>query len=168
MSEVTPVPEGFNTVSAYLVVPKSTEALEFYAKAFGAETAMVMPGPVEGSTMHAEMQIGDSRIMMTDANPEWEMKSPQDLDGTPVSLHLYVDDADALFQQAVDAGCTVKAPIMDMFWGDRFGKLEDPYGHHWSIATRTEIVGPEEMDVRRQKMLEEMAQQMGSARQDNE
>lgn len=167
MSDVSPIPEGFNTVSCYLVIPKCAEALPFYAKAFGAETTMVLPGPVEGSTMHAEMRIGNSIVMMADANPQWDAKAPQELGGTAVSMHLYVDDADALYQQALDAGCTVKMPLTDMFWGDRFGKVEDPYGHQWSIASRKEIVSPEEMAVRQQKMMEEMAQQMGAACQDS-
>lgn len=157
MTEVSAIPDGFNTINTYLIVPKCTEAIPFYEKAFRAEHVMSMPGPVEGSTMHAEMAIGNSMLMMTDANPDWQAKSPAELGGTPVSLHLYVEDADTLFQQAVDAGCTVLMPMTDMFWGDRMGKLADPFGHQWSIATHVEDVSPEDMAIRQQKMMEAMA-----------
>ena len=147
MSEVTPIPAEFNSVSAYLVVPNSVEALEFYAKAFGAEKRTVMPGP-GGSTMHAEMKIGNSIVMMSDENPQWHTKSPATLGGSPVNLHVYVNDVDASFQQAIDAGCTVEVPLQDMFWGDRFGKVKDPFGFTWGLASRKENVTPEEMEKR--------------------
>jgi uncharacterized glyoxalase superfamily protein PhnB len=141
---VKAVPDGFNTVSVYLVVKDAVEALDFYQKAFGAEAGHRMPGPDGKGTMHAEMRIGNSTIMLTDENPKWEMKSPSTLGGSPVSIHLYVKDADKVFQRAVDAGCTAIMPIMDAFWGDRYGKVVDPYGYQWGIATHKEDLSPEE------------------------
>lgn len=152
-----PVPDGFNTVSAYLVVPSAAEALEFYSKAFGAETVMCMTGPDGKGTIHAEMRIGNSTVMLADENPQWDMKSPLALGGSPASLHLYVEDADALYKQALDAGCTEAMPIMDAFWGDRYGKVRDPYGHQWGIATHKEDVGPEELDKRRAEYFASLA-----------
>jgi PhnB protein len=141
---VKAVPDGFNTVSVYLVVKDAVEALDFYQKAFGAEAGHRMPGPDGKGTMHAEMRIGNSTIMLTDENPKWEMKSPSTLGGSPVSVHLYVEDADKMFKRAVDAGCTAMMPIMDAFWGDRYGKVVDPYGYQWGIATHKEDLSPEE------------------------
>ena len=138
MSAVKPVPDGFNTVSAYMVVRNAAEALEFYNKAFGAETVSRMPGPDGKSTMHAEMRIGDSMVMLTEENLQWGTKSPLTLGGCGVTLHIYVADADALFKRALAAGCKERFPIMDAFWGDRYGKLTDPYGHEWGIATHKE------------------------------
>ena len=155
MSDVTPIPEGFNSVSAYLVVPNCVEALAFYEKALGATDIMRMEGP-GGSTMHAEFQLGNSRVMMSEENPNWDCKSPKALGGTAVSLHIYCDDADAAFNQAIEAGCTVTMPLMDMFWGDRFGKFTDPFGHAWSVATRTEIVSEEEMAKRQEDFMKQM------------
>ena len=151
------IPEGFNTVNMYLIVPDAKEAIEFYQKAFGAEAGVHMPGPGGQGTMHAEVRIGNSMVMLTDENPAWEMKSPATLGGTPAGLHLYVDDADKLFQRAVDAGCQPIAPLMDAFWGDRYGKVLDPFGHQWGIATHVEDVPPEEMGQRAQKFFSEMA-----------
>jgi PhnB protein len=145
---VRTVPEGYNTVSLYLIVKNAKEALDFYQKAFGAEVGHRMPGPDGKSTMHAEMRLGNSTVMLTDENPQWGTKSPQTLGGTPASLHLYVDNVDKLFERAVKAGCTVKAPLMDAFWGDRYAKLADPFGHEWGIATHKEDVSPEEMGRR--------------------
>jgi uncharacterized glyoxalase superfamily protein PhnB len=145
---VKPVPECYNTVSVYLVVKNSVEALDFYQKAFGAEAGVRMAGPDGKSTMHAEMRIGNSTVMLTDENPQWEMKSPEALGGSPASLHVYVDDADKLFNRAVQAGCEVKAPMMDAFWGDRYGKVEDPFGHQWGIATHKEDLTEQEIGKR--------------------
>ena len=153
---VKPVPDGFSSVSVYLVVKNAVEALEFYQKAFGAEAGARMPGPDGKSTMHAEMRIGNSTIMLTDENPQWQMKSPETLGGSPASLHVYVDDADKLFNRAVEAGCTVTAPLMDAFWGDRYGKLADPFGHQWGIATHKEDVAPEEMGRRAKEFFASM------------
>jgi uncharacterized glyoxalase superfamily protein PhnB len=148
MSSVKPIPDGFNTVSIYLIVKNAVEAVEFYTKALGAKAGHRMPGPDGKSTMHAEMCIGNSTFMLTDENPAWEMKSPETLGGSPASLHIYVEDADALFNQAVQAGCTPLAPIEDAFWGDRYGKVKDPFGYQWGIATHKEDLSPEEMGKR--------------------
>lgn len=150
MSEVKPIPEGFSTVNAYIIVPNAVEALDFYAKAFGAEQVARMPGPDGESTMHAEMRIGDSTVMLTDENPEWGSRSALTIGGSPVSLHVYVEDADAFFDRAVTAGCEATMPLMDAFWGDRYGKVKDPYGIEWGIATHVEDLSPEEMDKRAQ------------------
>ncbi len=153
---VQPIPEGFNTVSGYLIVSNSKEALEFYAKAFGAEPGMCMPGP-GGSTMHAEVKIGNSMVMMSDENPEWGSKSPLTLGGNGSSLHVYTEDVDAAFKQAIDAGCTAVFPVADMFWGDRYGKVRDPFGHEWGLATHKEDLSPEEIGERREAWAAEMA-----------
>ncbi len=150
------IPDGFNSVSTYLIVKDAKKAIDFYQKAFGAESGVHMPGPGGKGTLHAEFRIGNSTVMLTDENPQWEMKSPSTLGGTPAGLHLYVDDADKAFQRAIDAGCTVKAPLMDAFWGDRFGKLTDPYGHEWGIATHVEDVEPGEMAKRAAAFFSEM------------
>ncbi len=151
------IPEGFNTVSVYMIVKDAKKAIDFYQKAFGAEAGVHMPGPGGQGTMHAELRIGNSTVMLTDENPQWGMKSPSTLGGTATGLHLYVDDADKAFQRAIDAGCTVKAPLMDAFWGDRFGKVTDPYGHEWGIATHIEDVAPEDMAKRAAAFFAEMA-----------
>ncbi|MBI4879016.1 MAG: VOC family protein [Planctomycetes bacterium] len=154
---VRAVPEGFNTVSAYLVVPDAARASKFYAAAFGAETGLCMSGPGGKGTMHAEMRIGDSMVMLADENPHMGMRSPGSLGGTPVSLHLYVQDVDALFARAVAAGCTAVFPVMDAFWGDRYGKLRDPFGHEWGIATHKEDLPPAEIEKRQAEFFRKMA-----------
>lgn len=151
------IPDGFNTVSTYLIVKDAKEALDFYQKALGAESGVHMPGPGGQGTMHAEMRIGNSTVMLTDENPAWEMKAPATLGGSPTSMHLYVEDADKAFQRAVDAGCKVTAPLMDAFWGDRYGKVMDPYGHQWGFATHVEDVEPAEMGKRAAAFFEQMA-----------
>jgi uncharacterized glyoxalase superfamily protein PhnB len=147
-AQVNPIPEGFHTLSPHIMVRNAGEAIEFYKKAFGAEEVFRMPGPDGKSVMHAELQIGDCRLMMGDEMPQMGCPSPQSLGGSPVTLHLYVPDVDRVFQQAVAAGATVKMPVQVMFWGDRYGKLVDPYGHEWSVATHTEDVPPEEIGNR--------------------
>jgi len=142
-----PVPEGYHTVSPYLVIRNAAKAIEFYQQAFAAEERFRMPGP-DGKIMHAELQIGDSIVMLSDEFPEMGAPSPQTLNGTSVSIFLYVEDVDAVFKKAVDAGAKVLMPVADMFWGDRFGKLTDPFGHQWQIATHTEDLTPEEMGKR--------------------
>jgi PhnB protein len=155
---VKPIPDGFNSVSAYLVVPNAAEALEFYQRAFGAETIARMAGPDGKSTLHAEMRIGNSGVMLAEENERWGSKSPRTLGGTPVSLHIYCEDVDALFHRAVAAGCTVTYPVMDAFWGDRYGKVTDPYGHIWGIATHKEDVSPEECSRRAAAWFSSMGQ----------
>ena len=159
MSQVKPKPDGFATVSCYLVVENSLKAIDFYGKAFGAEPGDRMPGPDGESTMHAEMRLGDSTFMLTDANPQWGMKSAKELGGSPVTLHVYVEDADALFERAIKAGCEVKFPISDTFWGDRYGKLTDPFGIEWGIATHKEDLTEEELTRRGQEWFANMGNQ---------
>jgi len=149
-------PEGFHSVTPYIIVPNAVKALKLYAQAFGAKEISRMAGPSAESTMHAEMRIGDSIVMLTDENPQWNAKSPATLGGTPVSLHVYVEDADATFQKATAAGFAVQMPPTDMFWGDRYAKVVDPFGHIWGIATRKEMVSPEEMARRHAEMLKQM------------
>jgi PhnB protein len=147
MSPVKPVPDGFYTVTPYLVVRGAAKALDFYAKAFGAEERLRMPGP-DGAVMHGEFKIGNSIIMIGEENPQMGALSPQAIGGTAVSLMLYVADVDAVFARATKAGCTAQMPPTDMFWGDRYGKLKDPFGHDWAIATHKEDVAPQEMAKR--------------------
>jgi len=156
MSNVSHIPEGLNSVQPYLIVPDALEAMEFYGKAFGATRCMHMPGPGGQGTMHAEMRLGNAAIMLSDENPQWEMVSPATLGGSPVSLMIYVENVDEAFDKAVAAGCEVKFPVSDMFWGDRMGKLQDPFGYQWSIATHVEDVTPEEMGKRQEAWLNEM------------
>ena len=151
------IPEGFNTVNTYLIVKDAKEAIGFYQKALGAEAGVHMPGPGGQGTMHAELRIGNSTVMLTDENPAWEMKAPETLGGSPTSMHLYVDDADKAFQRAVDAGCKVTAPLMDAFWGDRYGKVMDPYGHQWGFATHIEDVEPADMEKRATEFFSQMS-----------
>ena len=142
---VNPIPEGFNTVSAHLVVRGAKEAIAFYEKAFGAkaETCMEAPG---GGVMHASLRIGDSTVMLADEMPMMEYwVSPAKLGGTTVGISICVEDADALFKQAVDAGCEITFDIHDAFWGDRYGKVRDPFGHEWEISTHIHDYTPEEI-----------------------
>jgi PhnB protein len=143
-SAVKPVPEGTHTITPYLVCAAAADAIEFYKKAFGATEEMRVPSP-DGKLLHASLRIGDSRFMLNDEFPEMDALGPRARQGTSVTLHLSVDDADAWFARAVDAGATVKMPLEDAFWGDRYGLLEDPYGHQWSIATHLRDLTPEEV-----------------------
>jgi PhnB protein len=142
-----PVPEGYHTVTPYLTVDGATEAIEFYKRAFGAvdRVRMDVPG---GKIGHAELQIGDSLVMLSDAFPQTRSRSPKELGGTTGGVFLYVEDVDETVRQAVDAGATVTMEVADQFWGDRFGSVADPFGHVWSIATHVEDVPPEEMEER--------------------
>ena len=144
MSRVKPVPEGMHSVTPHLVCAGAADAIEFYKKAFGAVELTRMPG-AQGKLMHASIRIGDSAVMLVDESPEWGMLGPKSLKGSPVTIHLYVDDADAFVARAVKAGAKLTMPVDDMFWGDRYGKLEDPFGHHWSVGTHVRDVSPEEM-----------------------
>lgn len=156
MSKVKAIPEGYSTITPYLTVRDAARAIEFYAKAFGAREIFRMPGP-GGSVMHAEIQIGNSILMLSEENPAWGALSPLSLKGTPFNLHLYVEDVDKAFKQAISAGCTEKLPVQNMFWGDRYGKLTDPFGHEWGIATHKEDVAPEEMEKRAAKAMSQGA-----------
>ena len=145
---VQPIPHGFNSVSCYLVLKGITKAIDFYVNAFGAKPGTVMKMPDGSTILHAEVCIGNSTVMLTEENPQWEMKSAETLGGSPVSMHLYVEDVDTAFQRALDAGCEVVAPLMDAFWGDRYGKVKDPFGLQWGIATHKEDFSEEEMGKR--------------------
>jgi len=151
---VRAIPEGFHTVTPHLVCAGAADALEFYKKAFGAVETGRMPGP-GGKLMHAQMRIGDSPIMLADAFPDWGSNGPLALKGTPVVIHLYVNDADAVWQQAVDAGAKPLMPMADMFWGDRYGQVEDPFGHRWSIASHKRDMTPEQMQAEMQKAMQQ-------------
>ena len=141
------IPEGYHTLTPHLPVDDAKKALEFYKRAFGATERSRMPGP-DGKIAHAEIQIGDSVIMTSDPFPQSSTKSPKEIGGTTASVFLYVEDVDSVVQDAVDAGGQITMPIEDMFWGDRFGQVTDPFGHIWQIATHVEDVAPAEMEKR--------------------
>ena len=156
MGTVKPIPEGYSTVTAYLCIKNAAEAIEFYKKAFGAEDILRMGGP-GGTVAHAEIKVGDSIVMLSEEFPGMEgYGSPSTLGGTTSNLHLYVEDADSVFNKAVEAGCKPAYPMEDTFWGDRYGKVVDPYGHHWGIATHIEDVSPEEMERRGKEFFAQM------------
>lgn len=144
---VKPIPEGYHSVTPYLAVDDAAEAIEYYKKAFGAKERARMEAP-GGKIGHAELEIGDSLVMLSDPFPQASTRPPKELGGTSVSVFMYVEDVDAVVQQAVDAGATVTMEVADQFWGDRFGSLRDPFGHLWSLATHVEDVPPEEMAER--------------------
>jgi uncharacterized glyoxalase superfamily protein PhnB len=137
------IPQGMHSVTPHLVCAGAAKAIEFYKQAFGAEEGARLPGP-DGRLMHATVKIGDSQVMLVDEMPEWGALGPKSLKGSPVTIHLYVDDVDAVVARAVKAGAKVTMPVADQFWGDRYGKLEDPFGHHWSVATHVRDVSMEE------------------------
>ena len=141
---VKPVPEGYHTITPHLIVRDAARAIEFYKQAFGAKDRGVMKGP-DGKVMHAELQIGDSIVMLADEMPEFGSRSPQSIGGSPTGLHIYTDNVDAAFDRAVKAGAQVEMPVMEQFWGDRYGKLKDPFGHSWSVATHVKDLSAEEM-----------------------
>jgi uncharacterized glyoxalase superfamily protein PhnB len=149
-SSVKPIPDGMHSVTAHLVVKDGGAAIDWYKKAFGAVEVCRMPDPTTGKLMHGEVKIGDSFVFLADEFPEMGCRSPLALGGSAVTIHLYVEDADAVFNQAVAAGAQVRMPPMDMFWGDRYGQVTDPFGHIWSIATHIEDVPPEELAKRAQ------------------
>lgn len=147
MAAAKPIPDGYHSVSPALAIDGAAEAIDFYKRAFGAKERSRMLGP-EGSVGHAELEIGDSVVMLSDPFPHSAVKPPRELGGTSVGIFVYVEDVDTVVQQAVGAGATVTMPPEDMFWGDRFGSITDPYGHSWSFATHIEDVPPEEMEER--------------------
>jgi PhnB protein len=144
---VQPIPPGYHSVTPYLIVRGAARAIEFYRKAFGATEEVRLDGP-GGAVMHAEVQIGDSRVMLADEHPAMGAVGPETLEGTSVGLMIYVPDVDARFAQAVAAGGKVVRPVADQFYGDRSGTLVDPFGHKWTIATHTEDVSDEEIHRR--------------------
>jgi PhnB protein len=141
---VKPVPDGYHTLTPFLTVRDAARAIEFYKAAFGAKERGVMKAP-DGKVMHAELMIGDSIVMLSDEFPEFGSVSPQAIGGSPIGLHIYLDDVDAAFDRAVKAGAEVEMPVMDQFWGDRYGKLKDPFGHKWSIGTHVKDLSMDEI-----------------------
>ena len=161
-NQVKSIPDGFHTATPYLTVSDAGRAIEFYKKAFGAQEISRMEGP-PGKIGHAEIKIGDSIVMLSDEMPGSSGRSPRSLGGTTVNIFLYVKDVDSAFNQAVAAGAKSEMPVADMFWGDRFGKLVDPFGHSWSMATHKEDVAPEEIRKRGQAAMAKMGQQTKAA-----
>jgi PhnB protein len=157
-NKVSPIPKGYHSLTPYLIVRNAAEALGFYVKAFGAKEKVRMAMP-DGSVMHAEIQIGDSMLMLTEENPSCAAQSPLSLGGNATHVLIYTKDAEGLVARAEAAGCTVEMPVTPMFWGDRYGKVRDPYGHSWSIATHFEEVTPKQMQKRADAFMAEMAQQ---------
>jgi PhnB protein len=158
--KVNAIPPGYHSITPYLVVNEASRAIEFYKQAFGAKETVRMGGP-GGKVGHAELKIGDSMLMLSDEMPGSGTRSPQSLGGSPVSIFMYVESVDSVFNQAVKAGAKADMPPQDMFWGDRFGKLTDPFGHSWAIATHIEDVAPQEMEKRAQAAMAQMAQGAG-------
>ena len=161
-TQAKPIPQGFRSVTPYLTLNDAARALDFYKRAFGAQEVMRMDAP-GGKIGHAEIKIGESMIMLADEMPSSGTRSPQSLGGTTAGIFLYVENADTVFNQAVSAGAKVEAPLADMFWGDRYGRLRDPFGHSWSVATHKEDVAPAEMSKRMQEAVAKMGQQTKSA-----
>jgi PhnB protein len=150
MATVKPIPEGYHSVTPYLYIKGAASAIDYYKNVFGAKEHVRMPGP-NGRIMHAELQIGDSMIMLADENLQIDAKSPATLGGVASSLLLYVENVDAVTQKAVTAGAKLVRPVQDQFYGDRSGTISDPFGHVWTIATHVEDVSPEEMKKRMAK-----------------
>jgi uncharacterized glyoxalase superfamily protein PhnB len=150
-TKVTPIPDGMHTVTPMLVCAGAADAIEFYKKAFKAVELTRMPGP-NGKLMHASIRIGDSMVMLTDDFPDFGSYGPDQSRSSPVVIHLQVEDADAFAANAAAAGANVTMPVADMFWGDRYGQLQDPFGHRWSVGTRVREVSPEEMRQAMDKM----------------
>lgn len=146
MADVKPIPEGYHSLTPYLIVDGAAQALEYYKNAFGATELFRMEH--DGKIAHAEMKIGDSPFMLSDEQPQQGHRGPKSLGGSAVGLMIYVDDCDAIFNKAIEAGATEVRPLADQFYGDRSGTLTDPFGHVWTVATHKEDVSPEEMDKR--------------------
>jgi PhnB protein len=159
-----PNPEGFHSVTPYLTVNDAARAIDFYKRAFGATERNRMDGP-GGKVVHAEIKIGDSIVMLADEMMAGGSRSPQSLGGTTSGLFIYVEDVDSAFNRAAAAGAKVDMPVADMFWGDRYGKMTDPFGHSWSLATHIEDVAPEEMARRSKEAMAKMAGQQARTKQ---
>lgn len=151
MADVTPIPEDRPRVIPYLTVAGAAAAIDFYVSALGAEERVRVDGP-DGKLMHAEIAFGDGIVMLSDEWPDWGAHGPLSIGGTPVTIAIYVEDADAVIARAADAGATVLAPAEDQFWGDRSGQIQDPFGHRWHISTHIEDVPPEELGRRMAQM----------------
>ena len=156
---VEPIPQGYHTVTAALTIRGAGKAIEFYKKAFGAQVLDRVDGPDGKSVMHAALQIGDSRIFVADEMPGMGCRSPETLGGTTSSIYLYVRDADGVVRKAVDSGATLKKPVENAFWGDRFGSIADPFGYVWDVATHVEEVSPDELRKRAAAFVKEMMSQ---------
>ena len=154
-----PIPDGYHTVTPALTVKNGAEMIEFYKRALGAKELMRIPGPDGKHLMHAEIEIGDSKVMLSDESPEMGCRAPASVGSVTSSLYVYVEDVDKAFRRAVEAGARSLMPPTDMFWGDRFGQVEDPSGHRWGLATHKEDPSPEEMARRQQEFYAQMAQQ---------
>ena len=157
MSEVREKPGGISsdacqTVTPHLVCAGAADAIDFYKRAFGAKENMRLAG-ANGKVMHASIRIGNANIMLVDELPEWGSLSPITLGGSPVTIHLYVDDVDAFVKRAVEAGAILRMPVQDMFWGDRYGAIEDPYGHKWSVATHLKDMSTSEIEEAMKKFV---------------
>jgi PhnB protein len=155
---VKPIPEGYHSITPYLTVRGADRAIDFYRRAFGAKEIFRLNLPDSNTVAHAELQIGDSRFFLGDEVPGMDCRSPETLGGSPAGIYLYVRDVDEAFRKAVDAGATVKRPLADMFWGDRTGSVQDPFGYTWDLASRREPdVPPEEMRRRGEEFFRKMA-----------
>lgn len=152
MASVNPIPEGYPRVTPYLYVDGAAQAIDFYTSVLGATERMRMPGP-EGKIGHAELALGDSLIMVSDEYPDMGVRGPRSMGGTPVAFHVYVEDADAVFDKAVAQGATSVTPVQTQFYGDRSGMFEDPFGHRWNVATHVEDVAPDELARRAQEAM---------------
>jgi PhnB protein len=159
---VKPIPEGYHTLTPFLTVRDAMRAIEFYKKAFGAEERGIAKGP-DGKVMHAELKIGDSIIMLSDEFPDYGALSPLSNGGAGMGLHIYVEHVDEAFDRAVKAGAQVEMPVSDQFWGDRYGKLKDPFGHKWSIATHTKDMSQDEMKHAMDEAMQKMGQMQKTA-----
>ena len=153
--KVKAVADGFHAITPHFIVCNATPTIEFYKKAFGAEVLHVMPAP-GGKVMHAALKIGDSMLMLNDEFPEYGGAMAPATGGSAVTLHIYLENVDAAFERAVSAGASVKMPVMDMFWGDRYGKVQDPFGHNWSLATHIRDMSPEEIQLEQEKAFSQM------------
>ena len=146
-----PMPAGMHTVTPHIICAGAAEAIEFYKKAFGATEMFRLPGP-DGKLMHGSIRIGDSAVMLAEENEKHGIFGPKRLNGSPVIIHLYVEDADAFVARSAEAGANVTMPVAEMFWGDRYGRLQDPFGHMWSVSTHVRDVTPDEMKQAVQSM----------------
>jgi PhnB protein len=152
---VKPIPEGYTSITPYLTVDDGKEAIEFYKRAFGASERGLMTAP-DGRIVHAELQIADAVVMLSDSFPQFEARTPKELGGTTVAIFLFVEDVDSVVQDAADAGATITMEPEDQFWGDRLGRVTDPFGHVWLIATRVEDLTPKEIEARGREVFASM------------
>jgi PhnB protein len=152
---VKAIPDGYHSLTPYMTVRDAARAIEFYKQAFGATEKGAMKGP-DGKIMHAELRIGDSIFMLADEFPEFGSLSPQSTGGAGMGLHIYLEDVDSAFERAVKAGASVEMPVADMFWGDRYGKLRDPFGHKWSIGTHKADLSMEEIEKAQEEFMAKM------------